>query len=135
MHPSKADRSAFGLGESPPKFDVRIESALHRDSDQITDMKLRLHRGHQATSRKASSNAPSLYFVATSPENKRLVGMKPSDQDRKLPEEYRKFAEECRRLAPLAKTDEQRKVLLEMEAVWTKLAEEGEKRTAKSKVS
>jgi hypothetical protein len=77
----------------------------------------------------------SLYFAATSPENKRSVWMKPSNQDRKLPEEYRKFAEECRRLAPLAKTDEQRKVLLEMEAVWTKLAEEGEIRMAKSKVS
>jgi hypothetical protein len=46
--------------------------------------------------------------------------------------EYRKFAQECRRYAQLAKTDEQRKVLLEMEAVWAKLAEEAERQSAKS---
>jgi len=54
--------------------------------------------------------------------------MEPSKQ-------YRKFAEECRRFAQLAKTDEQRKILLEMEAVWTKLTEEAEGRTAKSQAS
>jgi hypothetical protein len=52
--------------------------------------------------------------------------MEPSTQ-------YRKFAEECRRFAQLAKTDEQRKVLMQMEAVWTKLAEEAEARAAKSR--
>jgi len=51
--------------------------------------------------------------------------MEPSTQ-------YRTFAEECRRLAKLAKTVEERKVLQEMEAIWTKLAvEEGEERSAK----
>lgn len=45
--------------------------------------------------------------------------------------QYRKFAEECRRFASLAKTAEQRKVLQEMEAVWTKLAEEADNRDAK----
>ncbi len=42
--------------------------------------------------------------------------------------QYRKFAEECRRYAAVAKTDEQRNVLLEMAAVWTKLAKEAEER-------
>jgi hypothetical protein len=46
--------------------------------------------------------------------------MEPSTQ-------YRTFAEECRRLAQSAKTVEERKVLQEMEAIWTKLAvEEGD---------
>jgi hypothetical protein len=51
--------------------------------------------------------------------------MEPSTQ-------YREFAEECRRFAQLAKTDEQRKILLQMEMVWTKLAEEAEGRAAES---
>jgi hypothetical protein len=50
--------------------------------------------------------------------------MEPSTQ-------YRQFAEECRRFAQSAKTEEHRKVLLEMEVVWTKLAQEAEKRNAK----
>ena len=45
--------------------------------------------------------------------------------------QYRKLAEECRRFASLAKTAEQRKQLEEMEAVWTKLAEEADNRDAK----
>ncbi|MGB6287388.1 MAG: hypothetical protein WBG18_23735 [Xanthobacteraceae bacterium] len=51
--------------------------------------------------------------------------MEPSTQ-------YRKFAEECRRFAQFAKTDEQRKILLEMEALWMKLAKEAEEQVAKS---
>jgi hypothetical protein len=38
--------------------------------------------------------------------------------------QYRTFAEECHRLAQSAKTVEERKVLQEMEAIWTKLAAE-----------
>jgi hypothetical protein len=38
--------------------------------------------------------------------------------------DYRKFAEECRRLAQLAKTTEERKTLQEMETAWTRLIEE-----------
>ena len=40
--------------------------------------------------------------------------------------QYRKFAEDCRRYAQLAETDEQRKVLLEMSVTWARLAEEAE---------
>ena len=50
--------------------------------------------------------------------------MEPSTQ-------YREFAEECRRFAQLAKTDEQRKIVLQMEMVWTKLAEEAEGQAVK----
>jgi hypothetical protein len=49
--------------------------------------------------------------------------------------QYRKFAEECRRYAKLADTDEQRKVLLEMEAAWAKLAEEAEELETKSRTN
>jgi hypothetical protein len=46
--------------------------------------------------------------------------------------QYREFAEECRRLARFVRTAEERKVLLEMEAAWTKLAEEAERKVGKS---
>jgi hypothetical protein len=49
--------------------------------------------------------------------------------------QYRKFAEECRHFAQAAKTDEQIKLLLEMEEVWAKLAEEAERRAAKSQTT
>jgi hypothetical protein len=39
---------------------------------------------------------------------------------------YRKYAEECRRLATTA-SENDRKLLLEQAAVWLKLAEEAEK--------
>ena len=42
--------------------------------------------------------------------------------------QYRKFAEDCRRLAQLAKTDEHRTILRDMEIVWARLAEEVERR-------
>jgi hypothetical protein len=50
--------------------------------------------------------------------------MQPSTQ-------YRQFAEECRRFARSAKTEEQRKLLREMEAVWMKLAKEADARRMK----
>ena len=61
-------------------------------------------------------------------DNKRFFCMEP-------PTQYRKFAEDCRRFAQLAKSDEQRKLLLEMEAVWAKLAEEADQQTTKSQTS
>jgi len=65
------------------------------------------------------------YFSGTSHESKRIPFMEPSTQ-------YRKFAEECSRFAQSAKTDEQRKIVLQMEMVWTKLAEDAEARAVKS---
>jgi hypothetical protein len=44
--------------------------------------------------------------------------------------QYRKFAEECRRLAKSAKTADERKVLQEMEAIWTQLAEAADKKSS-----
>jgi hypothetical protein len=40
--------------------------------------------------------------------------------------EYRKYAEECRTLAELAKTERTRSILLEMAMAWMKLADDVE---------
>jgi hypothetical protein len=45
--------------------------------------------------------------------------------------EYRRFAEECERLARDAKAERHRKILMEMADVWRKLAEASERRDAK----
>lgn len=45
--------------------------------------------------------------------------------------QYRKFADDCRRLAQLAKVDEHRKLLVEIETAWARLAEEAERRAVK----
>jgi hypothetical protein len=42
--------------------------------------------------------------------------------------QYRKFAEECRRLVRFVQTADERKALQEMEAAWTKVAEEVERK-------
>ena len=42
--------------------------------------------------------------------------------------EYRKFAEECDRLAKEAQIEQQRKALREMAAAWRKLADEAERK-------
>jgi hypothetical protein len=42
--------------------------------------------------------------------------------------QYREFARECARLAREVTTEQHRAALNEMEAVWTKLAEEAEKK-------
>jgi hypothetical protein len=49
--------------------------------------------------------------------------------------EYRRFAEECRRLAQDAKTERHRKILEEMAEAWSKLAEEAEEDNQLSGVS
>ena len=46
--------------------------------------------------------------------------------------QYRKFADECRRLAKFVQTADERKVLQEMEAAWTKVAEEVEGEAGKN---
>ncbi len=43
-------------------------------------------------------------------------------------EEYRKFAEECERLAREAKAEHHRNILREMAATWKKLAEEADRK-------
>jgi hypothetical protein len=43
------------------------------------------------------------------------------------PADYRKFAEECRRLAGDAKSERQRKILQEMAEAWRTLADETER--------
>lgn len=40
--------------------------------------------------------------------------------------EYQRFAQECRRLAPLAKTEQHRRILEEMAQAWEKLAREND---------
>jgi hypothetical protein len=52
------------------------------------------------------------------PHQKIVSRMEPSIAD------YSKFAAECRKLAQLAKTAEDRKILREMEAAWTRLVDE-----------
>jgi hypothetical protein len=47
---------------------------------------------------------------------------------------YRKFAEECRRLVRFVQTADERKVLQEMEAAWTKVAEEDEGEAGKNAI-
>jgi hypothetical protein len=42
--------------------------------------------------------------------------------------DYRKFAEECRRLAKQAEDEEYSKVLLQMADAWLRLADEAERR-------
>jgi hypothetical protein len=46
----------------------------------------------------------------------------PTVGTRKIPD-YRSYAQECRRLAAQASTDEQRQLLLEMASTWLSLAE------------
>jgi hypothetical protein len=43
------------------------------------------------------------------------------------PDTYRKYAEQCRRLATMLHLEEDRRLLLEHAATWQKLAEEAER--------
>jgi hypothetical protein len=67
-------------------------------------------------------------FLERSAGTNGFFSMEPSAQ-------YRKFADDCHRFAQIAKTNEQRKVLQEMEVLWRKLAEETEQQRSKSGVS
>jgi hypothetical protein len=46
--------------------------------------------------------------------------------------QYRKFADECRRLVRFVQSADERKALREMEAAWTKVAEEVEGKASKN---
>jgi hypothetical protein len=46
--------------------------------------------------------------------------------------QYRAFADECRRLAKAAKTENERRVLEEMAAAWHMLAEEAERKRTRA---
>jgi hypothetical protein len=46
--------------------------------------------------------------------------------------QYRKFADECRRLVRFVQTADERKVLQEMESAWKKVAEEVEGEAGKN---
>ena len=56
----------------------------------------------------------------------RHAGIDDCSRVEQSPAQYRKFADECRRLVKFAQTADERKVLQEMEAAWTKVAEEAE---------
>ena len=45
--------------------------------------------------------------------------------------QYRAFADDCVRLAQRAKTEEERKILLEMAETWKQLAEEADRQNGK----
>jgi hypothetical protein len=48
------------------------------------------------------------------------------------PEDYRKFAEECRRLAKRAEQQEHKVILEQMADVWLRLAREAEQRSSQN---
>jgi hypothetical protein len=60
----------------------------------------------------------ALSFMETANERRALVGMLEALSD------YRKFAEECDRLAQMAETERHRKTLERMAEAWRTLAEE-----------
>ena len=53
-------------------------------------------------------------------------GMEHQPNSMETSTEYRRFAEECRRMAPEAKTERHRKILEEMAQAWEKLAKEAD---------
>jgi Skp family chaperone for outer membrane proteins len=55
--------------------------------------------------------------------SERLVG-RPVSPCMELSTEYQRFAEECRRLAQQATTEQQQRILEEMAQAWEKLAKE-----------
>jgi hypothetical protein len=82
--------------------------------------------GHRRHCEKQVPAGTAFIFLERHPKANGFLFMESSTQ-------YRKFAEECRRFAQSAKTDEQRKILLQMEAVWAKLAEEAKGRAAQAR--
>lgn len=75
----------------------------------------------QTSSKHMAGITPERYTATA--DCSRMEPMEPSIQ-------YRKFAEDCRRLVKSARTAEERKVLQEMEATWSKLAEEADKKSS-----
>jgi hypothetical protein len=83
-----------------------------------------------ANSRSRSEGALDIGFQSTAVSTQHIGGRRfdlnqlPAVCAKSPSTQHRTFAEECRRLAKSAKTVEERKVLWERQAIWTKLAAE-----------
>jgi hypothetical protein len=78
-----------------------------------------------ATTDRGCSRPHDPYAAEPAFARKSFIHMQTSTQ-------YRAFAEECRRLAKLAKSENERAVLDEMAAAWQMLAEEADRKESRA---